>query len=52
MVIYIVLDNSKECYDAGGIYYGVFESREDAEEELAKFDRVDRSYFEIIEEEL
>jgi hypothetical protein len=52
MKVYIVLDNSKDCYDAGGIYRGVFLSHADAVEDLAMFDRADRAMFEIIEEEM
>lgn len=50
MKVYVVLDNSKECYDAGGIYYGVFATRKDAEESLKNFSKFDRTDFEIEEE--
>lgn len=52
MKIYIVLDNTNNCYDEGGIYYGAFQTKEDAEEELSKFDKCDRSSFEIMEEDI
>ena len=52
MKIFIILDNSKDCYDAGGIYYDCFLTREEAEKELQKFESVYRKCFEILEEEL
>ena len=52
MKVYIILDNSKQCYDAGGIYHDCFQSREDAEQELDKFEEYDRNDFEIIEEDI
>ena len=48
--VYIVLDNGKSCYDAGGIYCGVFGTREAAEAYLDRYDKFDRQYFEILEE--
>ena len=52
MIIYIVLDNSKDCYDAGGVYDSAHMTREDAEERLSVFSKYDRSSFEIVEEEI
>ena len=50
--VFIVLDNSKDCYDAGGIYFGVYSTRQLAEDSVSGFDVVDKSSFEIIEETL
>lgn len=50
MEVYIILDNSKDCYDAGGIYFGVYATKEDAEKDLENFDTWDRKCFEIIKE--
>lgn len=52
MKIFIILDNGKSDYDAGGIYYAAFSTREAAEKELEKYDKRDREYFEIIEEDI
>ena len=49
MNVYIVLDNTKSGYDAGGIYCGVFATRKSAEEYISKYDKWDQPYFEILE---
>ena len=50
--VFIVLDDSKDCYDAGGIYFGVYNTKEEAEDSISGFDAVDRSSFVIVEETL
>lgn len=52
MKVYVVLDESKACYDAGGIFVDVFATREEAEDYLSKFGRLDQGYFEIEEVEI
>lgn len=52
MYIYIVLDNSKSCYDAAGIYVEVFGTLIEAKEFINKYDNYDRQYFEIIKESI
>lgn len=52
MDVYIILDNSKDCYDAGGIYYGCYLTEEEAEKELSNFSAWDRSDFEIMKESI
>lgn len=49
MLVYIVLDNSKDCYDAGGVFHAVFSSKEDAEEEVLRFGKEYAHNFEIEE---
>lgn len=52
MKVYVVLDDSKACYDAGGIYCEVFRTMEAAEEYLSKYGSYDRQDFQILEEEI
>lgn len=52
MKVYILLDDSKSCYDAGGIYAGVFSSMEEVNEYLSRYDRFDRAMFSVEEEEI
>jgi len=52
MKVYVVLDNSKACYDAGGIYCEVFRSHESAEDYLSNYSDSDRLDFDILEEEI
>jgi hypothetical protein len=47
-----VLDNSKSCYDAAGIYVEVFGTLIEAKEFINKYDNYDRQYFEIIKESI
>lgn len=52
MIVYIVLDNSKACYDAGGLYVGVFATKEDAEGSISGYSKIDQEDFDILEEEI
>ena len=52
MTVYIVLDNRRACYDAGGIYCECFSTREGAENFLSGYSKYDRQDFEILEEEV
>ena len=52
MKVYIVLDDSRACYDAGGIFVEAFQTREEAESYLGKFGRYDQGYFYIEEVEI
>jgi hypothetical protein len=37
MKVYVVLDDGKSCYDAGGIFVDVFQTLEEAEAYLSKY---------------
>jgi hypothetical protein len=52
MIVYIVLDDSKAGYDAGGIYSGVFATKEEAEIYIGGYSKIDQGDFEILEEEI
>lgn len=52
MKVYVVLDDSKACYDAGGIFVDVFQTREEAEDYLSNFGRYDQGDFDIEEVEI
>ncbi len=52
MKVYVVLDDSRACYDAGGIFVDVFQTREEAEDYLGKFGRYDQECFSIEEVEI
>lgn len=38
-IVYVVVDNGKACYDAGGILHAVHRTQAQAEASLAGFDR-------------
>ena len=48
--VWIVTDESKSCYDAGGIFIGVFSTYEKAAEYVKKFDGVIGRDYDITEE--
>lgn len=50
--VYVVVDDSKSCYDAGDMYRSVHGSLEEAEKTLSVFDKRDRANFDIYEEEI
>lgn len=52
MRVYVVLDDSKACYDAGGIFVDVFQTQEEAEDYIGKFGRHDQGDFSIEEVEI
>jgi len=52
MKVYIVIDDSKACYDAGGIYCDCFLTKEAAEDFLSGYSKYDRQDFYILEEDL
>lgn len=52
MKVYVVTYEGKACYDASGIFHGVFASREAAEESLSGYDREGRVQFLIEEYEI
>ena len=47
MKVYVVVDDSKACYDAGGIFVDVFATKEEADAYLAQYGRFDRGDFGI-----
>ena len=48
--VWVVTDESKSCYDAGGIFVGVFSTYEKAAEYVKKFDGVIGRDYAITEE--
>ena len=48
--VWVVTDESKSCYDAGGIFVGVFSTYEKAAEYVKKFDGVIGRDYDITEE--
>ena len=52
MKVYIVENNIKACYDCGGIFEGVFATKELAEEYISKYDKSYSDFFDILEEEI
>lgn len=48
--VWVVTDESKSCYDAGGIFVGVFSTYEKAVEYVKKFDGVIGRDYDITEE--
>lgn len=52
ITVWVVTDESKSGYDAGGIFIGVFSSRENAIEYIKKFNGVVGRDFDITEEML
>jgi hypothetical protein len=52
MKVYVVIDDSKACYDAGGIFVDVFATKEEAEAYLGKYGRYDQGDFYIDEVEI
>lgn len=52
MKVYVVVDIGKACYDCHDVYQGVYKTKEEAEASLSGYDKYDRRFFEILEEEL
>lgn len=50
--VFIVLDDSKACYDAGGIFYSAHATLEEAQDEINRFGECDRQIFTIEEIDL
>lgn len=50
ITVWVVTDESKSCYDAGGIFVGVFSTYEKAAEYVKKFDGVIGRDYDITEE--
>ena len=50
MVVWVVTDESKSCYDAGGIFCGVFSSYEKARDYVDRLGGVLGRDFDITEE--
>lgn len=48
-IVYVVTDESKSCYDAGGVFCGVFSSYEKARAYVDRFDGVVGRDFDIEE---
>lgn len=49
MKVYVVLDDSQACYDAGGIFVDVFQTLEEAEAYIGKYGKYDQQSFSIEE---
>ena len=52
MKVYVLIDNSKSCYDAGHEFVGVFSTKQKAEEYLLRYSKEDKEFFDIEEKEL
>ena len=50
MVVYVVTDESKSCYDAGGVFCGAFSSYEMARAYVERFGGVLGRDYDITEE--
>ena len=49
-LVYVVTDESKSCYDAGGVFCGVFSSYEKASAYVERFGGMIGRDFDIVEE--
>lgn len=47
ILVYVVLDNHKDCEDCGEVFHSVHRTLEEAQESIAGFNKQDRSTFDI-----